>query len=53
MMELQVVKRKKQSEKPIYYWLPSIAHSGMTFVTSDIRLERTFVSGIIEISIQD
>jgi glucose/arabinose dehydrogenase len=22
-------------EKPIYYWIPSIAPSGMTFVTSD------------------
>ncbi|MBP6182381.1 PQQ-dependent sugar dehydrogenase [Flavobacterium sp.] len=28
-------KEKQGIEKPIYYWLPSIAPSGMTFVTSD------------------
>ena len=29
-------KEKPGIEKPIYYWLPSIAPSGMAFVTSDI-----------------
>ncbi len=27
--------KNRASEKPIYYWLPSIAPSGMAFVTSD------------------
>jgi glucose/arabinose dehydrogenase len=39
-------------ENPIYYWLPSIAPSGMTFVTSDkYRVERTFTSRFIKISV--
>jgi hypothetical protein len=39
-------------ENPIYYWLPSIAPSGMTFVTSDkSRVERTFTSRFIKISV--
>ena len=30
------LKEKEGMEQPVYYWVPSIAPSGMTFVTSDL-----------------